>query len=223
MPLSNQRLYGIPSLVTYEAACAFMDEVILQAIRAIVDVLLHGGRMSLDLADLRTLFKGAGLAAFSSGYGKGEGRVAGVARGLSEYPFNQPGQFEQARHMLVSISGGPDLGLREVDELVAEIGKLTVGEPKTATGIYQDESLQGELRAMVLAAGISPVEPSRAEYELFAGRDQAAKPGATLYRASSWSGRIRGMATEREAAPVDDDNIEVPSYLRKPKNGPSRG
>jgi len=223
VPLSNQRLYGMPSLVTYEAACAFMDEVILQAIRAIVDVVLRGGRMSLDLADLRTLFKGAGLAAFSTGYGKGEGRVASVARGLSEYPFVQPGQFEQARHMLVSISGGPDLGLREVDELSAEIGKLAAGEPKTATGIYQDESLQGELRAMVLAAGLDPVEPSRAEYELFAGRDQAARAGAPLHRPAGWSGRPRGAATEREAVPVVDDNIEVPAYLRKPRNGPARG
>jgi cell division protein FtsZ len=223
VPLSNQRLYSLPSLVTYEQACAFMDEVILQAIRAIVDVLLHGGRMSLDLADLRTLFKGAGLAAFSTGYGKGEGRVAGVIRGLSEYPFVQPGQFERARNVLVSISGGPDLGLKEVDELSVAIGNLHAGEPQTAIGIYQDESLQGELRAMVLAAGVVPAEEPQDEYELFAGREAAARPGATPYRPAGWSGRGGRPAPEREPAPVDEDNIEVPAYLRKPRNGTPKG
>ena len=223
VPLSNQRLYGIPSLVTHEAACAFMDEVVLQAIRAIVDVLLRGGRMSLDLADLRTLFKGAGLAAFSTGYGKGEGRVAGVARGLTEYPFVQPGQLEQARHMLVSISGGPDLGLKEVDELSVAIGNLHAGEPQTAIGIYQDESLQGELRALVLAAGVVPAEEPQDEYELFAGREAAARPGATPYRPAGWGGRIGRPAPDREPVPVDEDNIEVPAYLRKPRNGAAKG
>ncbi|MEK7474517.1 MAG: cell division protein FtsZ [Candidatus Coatesbacteria bacterium] len=223
VPLPNQRLYSLPSLVTYEQACAFMDEVILQAIRAIVDVLLRGGRMSLDLADLRTLFKGAGLAAFSTGYGKGEGRVAGVIRGLSEYPFAQGGQFERARNVLVSISGGPDLGLKEVDELSTAIGNLHAGEPQTATGIYQDESLQGELRAMVLAAGVVPAEEPQDEYELFAGREAAARTGATPYRPAGWAGRTGRPAPEREAAPVDEDNIEVPAYLRKPRNGVAKG
>lgn len=229
VPLSNQRLLDIPSLVSMDAAFAFMDEAILQSIRGIVDVLLRPGRMSLDLADMRTLLKGAGQASVAVGFGKGENRVADVARSLADYPFAQDGHMTASRSLLVSISGGPDLGMREVDELTGEIGKLAEGEPKMALGVHTDEALQGEVRCMIMAAGLTvPVEPEAKDFPLFGDHDAS----VAVYRPQGWArpGARPGRgeppyptrpAGERENAPAREDNVEVPAYLRKGKSGPA--
>lgn len=224
VPLSNQQLLEIPSLISMDAAFAFMDEAILESVRGIVDVMLHPGRMSLDLADMRTILKGAGQATVAVGFGKGDSRVADVARGLAEYPFAQDGRVTAARSLLVSIAGGPDLGMREVAALQGEIEKLAEGEPKIAISVHTDESMQGEVRCMIMAAGLTAaVEPTTKDFPLFGDHDQT----VSVYRPQSWSrpgARPGGPgAAERDNAPAREDNVEVPAYLRKGKNGPPPG
>jgi len=221
VPLSNQRLFSIPSLVAVEEAFVYMDEVILQAVRGVVDILLRPGRMNVDLADIRTLFKGAGQAAFAVGTGKGESRVADATRALLEFPFLEEGQLGSSKSLLVSLSGGPDLAMSEVKAITAELGKVAEGDVKLAQGIYLDESMQGEIRVQVLASSLSSVEPFPPEFELHAEKDQLR--GIPLYQPSLWPQRQSRPAGDREAGPVreDKDNMDIPAYLRKGKNGPT--
>ncbi len=216
VPLSNQRLFNIPSLTTVEAAFAHMDEVVLQAIRGIVDVLLRPGRMSLDLADLRALFKGAGQSTFAVATGKGESRVDDVLRGLAEFPFLDPCAFSAAMNLLVSLCGGPDLEMHEMEKLTTGMGRIAAGDPKMAMGIHLDESIQGEIRAMLLAGGVNTMEPSPDEYELFSGKVDM--HGVPLYRPSQWPQR-QANGIDREISSLRDDDTDVPAYLRKRKNG----
>jgi cell division protein FtsZ len=197
-----------------------MDEAILQSIRGIVDVLLNPGRMSLDLADMRTLLKGAGQATVAVGFGKGDSRVEDVTRGLQEYPFAQNGRMTAARSLLISISGGPDLGMREVNTLESEIGKLVEGEPKLGTGIHTHESMQGEIRCMIMAAGLTtPAEPESKDFPLFGDHD----PSIAVYRPQGWARPGARPAGERDPQPAREDNVEVPAYLRKGKSTPAPG
>ncbi len=176
--------------------------------------------MSLDLADMRTLFKGAGQAAFAVATGKGETRVEDVTRELAEFPLNEEGQLGGAKSLLVGLSGGPDLGLREMESIATGVARLVGGEPRTAVGSHIDESMQGEIRAMVLAAGLSSSELVTPEFQLHA-QEQGMR-GIPLYRSSLKSARGHEPASgERELSPSRADNMEIPAYLRKGKNGPT--
>lgn len=221
--LSNQRLFGIPSLATVEAAFVHMDEIVLKAIRGIVDVLLRPGRMSLDLADLKSVFKGAGRAVFAVGGGKGEGRVDDALAELNAFPFLDPGQLAGSSNLLVSLCGGPDLQMQEMDRLTRGLTKLAEGDPKMALGIHLEESLQGEVRAMVLGAGVAAVEaPAEEEPDVKNGEQAWLVP---LYRPAQWPQRQGGSreggraSSDREVITVREDDTDVPAYLRKGKNG----
>ncbi len=224
VPLSNQRLFTVPENHTFEQAYAFMDEAILAAIRGVVDVLLRGGRMSYDLADLKTLFKGAGLSAFACGTGKGDGRIATVTRELAEYPLLDAGRLASARSLLLSIAAGPDLTHREVEELSAEVERLVGGDPALAPAIWQDDSLSGEVRAVLLAGGLTAVEASRPEYELFPGRDATLRGSVATGRAApGWAPRpARGPADPEPAPAPREENTEVPAYLRRGRIVPTQ-
>lgn len=223
VPLSNQKLFTVPANHTFEQAYAYMDDAILSAIRGVVDVLLRGGRMSYDLADLKTLFKGAGLSAFACGTGKGDGRVATVARELAEYPLLDGGGLASARSLLLSIAAGPDLEHRELEELCSEVERLIGGEPTLAPAIWQDESLAGEVRAVLLAGGLTPTETPRSEYELFPGREATLRGSVATGRpATGWSPRpARGPADTDPAGSPREENTEVPAYLRRGRSGPA--
>ena len=215
VPLSNQRLFGMPAMAAVEDAFAFMDEAVLQAVRGIVDVLIRGGRMSLDLADMRTLLKGAGQAAFAVGSGKGETRVVDIIKGLKEYPFLDDGRLGSPRDLLVSLIGGRDLLSREIEEITSSVASMADGDPKMTLGMQIDETMQGEIRAMVLAAGqVQPSAPATQDFDLFGDALLRGVPG--LYRPAQFS-KGRGPGAEREQVPAGKDDSEYPSYLRKGK------
>ena len=219
MVLPNQKLLSVaPSPFSVAAGFAYMDEAVLAAIRGIVDVLLRPGRINLDLADLKTMLKNAGKGIFGIGAGKGGERVTEAVRGVREYPFLNEGHLRVARSLLVSISGGPDLGIHEIQDITAEISKMVDGEPKIALGMNLDESLQGELRIMVLAAGVGEPEiKAEEEYRLQAEQDFGGR--VPLYRSHVIAAKSVRPALPSLDFPAVADDTETPAYLRKGKGG----
>jgi len=213
IPLPNQKLCQMGSSpLPLEAAYAFMDEAILSAVRGVVDVLVRAGRNCLDFADVRSLFKGAGQAAFSVGTGKGDNRVADALKGLSEYLFLRDAGISGARSMLVSLAGGWDLSLDEVTRAVEAVAAYGGPDARMAQGVYQEEALNGEFRAVVLLAGLASEEP-HAELEALRGIP-------AVVRGTSW---VRGnrQPGELELPGVTGQDTNVPAYIRRTRNGPT--
>ena len=217
VPLSNERLFTMPGLSTLAQAWTYMDEVVLAAVRGLVEVIVRGGRMSHDLADLRTLLRGAGLSAFAMGAGKGEDRVAAAVRELAEFPFIDADRLGTARSLLANIAGGTDLTLHEIAELQAELQALTGAEPTLAPAIWQDESLQGEVRLTVLAAGLAETAAARAGDDLFL--DRGLLRGSPIARGAAGPARPGRPGALAEAAVIAEEDLERPAYLRKPRPG----
>ncbi len=219
VPLSNQRLFDVsPSQFSFRSALEYMDDAILMAIKAIVDVLLRPGRMNLDLADLRAIFRGAGQAAFAIGSGKGESRLAEALESLKSFPFLPDLGRSSAKSLLVSMSGGPDLALDEVEGVANEVNRLVGRDLKFAQGIHQEDILTGELRVMLMAAGLSPAgyEPPR---EGAAGAEDSYIRGMVPLRGKIAMKTTRGEDDELLFPdPVDPENM--PAYIRRTKNGP---
>lgn len=225
VPLSNQRLVGIlPDGVGFEAAFSWMDEAVLGAVRGIVDALIRPGRINLDLADLRGLLKGAGLTSFGVGAGKGEARLADAIRGLTESPFLADPQVHEAGGLLVSITGGLDLGMKEVNEVVRQVRGMAGGNPRIAFGVTIDEALQGEMRVMLLTVGLN-VPPSEEEGSELFPEHRAAPARETLYRPERLArGQIRPAQETPEGNQAVAENIDTPAYLRRRnKSGPPVG
>jgi len=229
VPLPNQSLMTImPGAVALEAAFGFMDEAILMAIRGMVDVLMKPGRINLDLADMRSLLKGTGRTAFGIGAGKGESRMSDALRGLGEYPFLADANASDVSGMLISITGGADLGAREVEEVVQQVRSMAGGEPRLAFAINLDEALQGEMRVMMLAAGLTtPVmEPEQDILATFEERKPAvAATRETLYRPERLARHAVPAAPEPGAIKEGQEKSQyLPAYMRRPgKNGSPQG
>lgn len=226
IPLPNQSLMSImPGSVALESAFGFMDDAILMAIRGIVDVLMKPGRINLDLADMRSLLKNTGHTAFGVGAGKGETRMADALRGLNEYPFLVGVNESNVSGMLISITGGSDLGAKEVQDVVHEVRRMAVGEPRMAFAINVDEALQGEMRIMMLAAGVTePVEEP--EKELLAGLETAPAPAPvreSMYRPERLARHAVSAVPEPVGAKEGAEKSQyLPAYMRRPgKNGGS--
>ena len=226
--LPNQSLMTImPGTVALESAFGFMDEAILMAIRGMVDVLMKPGRINLDLADMRSLLKNTGRTAFGVGAGKGESRMADALHALSSYPFLAGAGTSDVSGMLISITGGTDLGAKEVEDVVKQVRSMAGGEPRMAFAINVDESLQGEMRVMMLAAGLTEpaIEP---EQDPLAGysndRKQAvSNPGEAMYRPDRLARHT--LPAVPESSPMkegQEKSAYLPAYMRRPgKNGGS--
>jgi cell division protein FtsZ len=201
IPLPNQSLMTImPGAVALESAFAFMDEAILMAIRGMVDVLMKPGRINLDLADMRGLLKGCGRTAFGVGAGKGEMRLTDALHGLAEYPFLAEALSSDIGRMLISITGGADLGAKEVEDLVDQVRNMAGGDPRLAFAINVDEALHGEMRVMLLAAGLTVPEPEQEMLATYEERKPSVAPRESLYRPERLARQVSSSTPEPVAA-----------------------
>jgi len=229
IPLPNQSLMTImPGAVALESAFGFMDEAILMAIRGMVDVLMKPGRINLDLADMRSLLKNTGRTAFGVGTGKGENRMSDALHGLSDYPFLADASASEVSGMLISITGGSDLGAKEVEDVVQQVRGMAGGEPKLAFAINVDETLHGEMRVMMLAAGLTEpqMEPEPDMLASFEERKPAATPvRESMYRPERLARHALPSVPEASTLKEGQEKTQYqPAYMRRPgKNGPPQG
>lgn len=226
IPLPNQSLMAMPGAGALEQAFGFMDEAILMAIRGMVDVLMKPGRINLDLADMRSLLKNTGHTAFGVGAGKGETRLADALRNLGEYPYLADANASDVSGMLISITGGSDLGAKEVEDVVQQVRGMVKGEPRLAFAINVDEALHGEMRIMMLAAGLTaPVEePEQDILASFEERKPAVSPVRdSLYRPERLARHALPAVSETAVVKEGQEKSQyLPAYMRRPgKNGGS--
>jgi cell division protein FtsZ len=151
--IPNDRLLTVSNEKTSMVnAFKMADEVLLQGVQGITDLITTPGLINTDFADVKMIMSNAGSALMGIGYGTGEGRSLQAARNAISSPLLEA-SIEGARGILLTIAGGSDLGLFEVNEAAEVIHGVTHPDANIIFGSIIDDEMGDEVRVTVIAAG----------------------------------------------------------------------
>jgi cell division protein FtsZ len=154
--IPNQRLLSIAAkTTTMLEAFNKADDVLLQAVRGISDLIITPGLINLDFADVRTVMAEMGLALMGSATANGENRAVEAAQKAISSPLLEDISIHGARGVLINITGGPDLGVHEINEAASMIQEEADDDANIIFGAVIDENLTDEIRITVIATGFT--------------------------------------------------------------------
>ena len=159
--IPNDRLLSISDRsVSVLDAFKQADQVLLQGVSGITDLITTPGLINLDFADVKSVMSNAGSALMGIGRANGEDRAVVAAEMAVSSPLLEA-SIEGAHGVLLSISGGSDLGLFEINEAAALVSQAAHAEANIIFGAVIDDALGDEVRVTVIAAGFDGGSPKR--------------------------------------------------------------
>jgi cell division protein FtsZ len=161
--IPNQNLFRVANeKTTFADAFAMADQVLYSGVACITDLMVKEGLINLDFADVRAIMRGMGKAMMGTGEASGEKRANRAAEAAIANPLLDDVSMKGARGLLISITGGRDLTLYELDEAATRIREEVDPEANIILGATFDESLEGTIRVSVVATGIDKIEEQAA-------------------------------------------------------------
>ncbi len=211
--IPNQNLFRVANeQTTFADAFSMADRVLYSGVACITDLMVKEGLINLDFADVRAVMREMGKAMMGTGEASGEKRALRAAEAAIANPLLDDVSMRGARGLLISITGGADLTLYEVDEAATRIREEVDQEANVIFGATRDDSLEGIVRVSVVATGIDYAEMMRekglaaaemgARYQVGA-QDQArlAAQQAEIEQAQRASAAAAAAAASRAPAP----------------------
>lgn len=210
--ISNDRLLKIISKDTsMKNAFEMTDKVLCQSVQAIADLITIPGLINLDLADVRTVAKDAGLSLVGIGTGKGKKKAATAAKKAISSPLLEV-SIKGAESLLINVTGGLDMSLFEVNEIVDIISEAVGQDTNIVFGAIINEEMQDEIRVSVIATKCEEnIEEEKEEVnkkELFK-ESYAEKDNL----------KIEDKFKIKDQLIIDDKDLEIPAFLRKKMKG----
>jgi cell division protein FtsZ len=153
--IPNQNLFRVANeKTTFADAFAMADQVLYSGVACITDLMVKEGLINLDFADVRAVMREMGKAMMGTGEASGEKRALTAAEAAISNPLIDDASMKGAKGLLISITGGKDLTLYEVDEAATRIREEVDQDANIIVGATFDESLEGIIRVSVVATGI---------------------------------------------------------------------
>jgi cell division protein FtsZ len=153
--IPNQNLFRVANeKTTFADAFAMADQVLYSGVACITDLMVKEGLINLDFADVRAVMREMGKAMMGTGEATGEKRALTAAEAAIANPLIDDSSMKGARGLLISITGGKDLTLFEVDEAATRIREEVDQDANIIVGATFDENLDGIIRVSVVATGI---------------------------------------------------------------------
>ncbi len=153
--IPNQNLFRIANdKTTFADAFAMADQVLYSGVACITDLMVKEGLINLDFADVRSVMREMGKAMMGTGEASGDGRAMAAAEAAIANPLLDETSMRGAKGLLISITGGRDMTLFEVDEAATRIREEVDQDANIILGATFDESLEGIIRVSVVATGI---------------------------------------------------------------------
>jgi cell division protein FtsZ len=153
--IPNQNLFRVANeKTTFADAFAMADQVLYSGVACITDLMVKEGLINLDFADVRSIMSEMGKAMMGTGEASGDRRAVLAAEAAIANPLLDEVSMKGARGLLISITGGNDLTLYEVDEAASRIRQEVDEEANIILGATFDQSLDGVVRVSVVATGI---------------------------------------------------------------------
>ncbi|RDE09177.1 cell division protein FtsZ [Pelagibacterium lacus] len=223
--IPNQNLFRVANeKTTFADAFAMADEVLFSGVACITDLMVKEGLINLDFADVRAVMRGMGKAMMGTGEAEGEERARHAAEAAIANPLLDDVSMQGARGLLISITGGKDMTLYEVDEAASRIREEVDSDANIILGATFDDSLQGKVRVSVVATGtdammvqaLDPVKPNASRQPLQARRPEGqAQAHAAVAQQSAPAPRTSAPQPAPQAAAaavvadMDDDQFEA--------------
>ena len=217
--IPNQRLLQVVDRRTpLRDAFRVADTVLRQAVQGISDLITIPGLVNLDFADVQTIMSGMGLAIMGTGVARGEKRAMEAAHQAISSPLLEESSINGARGVLINITGGMDMALHEVNDVVAIIREAAHEEAHIIFGAVIDEQLEDELRITLIATGFNRPEveasigsrPLRSMAAAYVSEDGMPRPQPPIPPI---------MEEEAEdVAPVVEPNhrrLDIPTFVRR--------
>ncbi|MEV8306006.1 cell division protein FtsZ [Streptomyces flavidovirens] len=225
--IPNDRLLSISDRqVSVLDAFKSADQVLLSGVQGITDLITTPGLINLDFADVKSVMSEAGSALMGIGSARGDDRAVAAAEMAISSPLLEA-SIDGARGVLLSISGGSDLGLFEINEAAQLVSEAAHPEANIIFGAVIDDALGDEVRVTVIAAGFDGGQPpARRENVLGASSGAAAKreePAPS--RPAETSRPVGGIGTvppreREEPAPVQAEAAPVAELPNTPVSPP---
>jgi cell division protein FtsZ len=198
------------------------DLVLLQGVSGITELITTPGLINVDFADVQSVMKGAGSALMGIGSARGDDRAIEAAERAISSPLLEA-SIEGAHGVLISISGGSDLGLFEVNEAARMVSDAAHPDANIIFGAVIDDTLGDEVRVTVIAAGFDGGAPTRRTTPVVTRRVADETPiAAAAATASARSAEEQIIPVQEPTRPIrkvvfDDaegDDLDVPDFLK---------
>ncbi|KPG00012.1 cell division protein FtsZ [Rhodopseudomonas sp. AAP120] len=207
--IPNQNLFRVANeKTTFADAFAMADQVLYSGVACITDLMVKEGLINLDFADVRAVMREMGKAMMGTGEASGEKRALTAAEAAIANPLIDDSSMKGARGLLISITGGKDLTLFEVDEAATRIREEVDQDANIIVGATFDESLDGIIRVSVVATGIEQAQLSR----------NAAAAGAAAQAAAPADSRLAELTAKLRA---DNQRIAEAAAARAAQAAPA--
>jgi cell division protein FtsZ len=204
--IPNQNLFRLAtSETTFKEAFEMADEVLQQGVRGITDLMVMPGLINLDFADVRSVMGEMGKAMMGTGEASGDNRAIEAAEKAISNPLLDGVSMKGAKGVIISITGGEDMRLMEVDEAASHIKELVDPDANIIWGSAFNNDLGGKIRVSVVATGIEAeiaMQPTQGKVFTF--------PTATRPAAAPAPAPAPAEAPQAEDDPLDlssDDEV----------------
>jgi cell division protein FtsZ len=190
------------------------DDVLRQGVQGITDLITKPGLINLDFADVRTIMRNTGSALMGIGVASGENRGVEAAKNAISSPLLET-SVEGAMGILLNISGGPDMGLFEVNEAAEVIASAADADANVIFGAVIDESLGDQMRVTVIATGFDGLR--HASTQAVAEKPSLFTPKADTPKVDAGAVKkgVDLLPQALEAFEMDEEVLDIPKFLRE--------
>jgi cell division protein FtsZ len=176
--IPNQNLFKIANeQTTFEESFKLSNNVLMQGVQSVTDLMVRPGIINLDFADVETVMASMGKAMMGTGEAEGEGRAVKAADMAISNPLIDDYTLKGAKGLLVNITGGKDLKLFEVDEVVNKIRAEVDPEAEVIIGAITSTELDGKIRVSIVATALDGQQPESKSVINMVHRIQNRNPG----------------------------------------------
>src|SRR5258708_5520718 len=210
--IPNQNLFRLAnSETTFKEAFEMADEVLQQGVRGITDLMVMPGLINLDFADVRSVMSEMGKAMMGTGEAEGDNRAIEAAEKAISNPLLDGVSMKGAKGVIISITGGEDMRLMEVDEAASHIKELVDPDANIIWGSAFNNDLGGKIRVSVVATGIEAevgAQPQPAKVFSFPARSTApVQPAPESTAEETTESETTAETDEADELLLDSDDI----------------
>ena len=176
--IPNQNLFKIANeQTTFEESFNLSNNVLMHGVQSVTDLMVRPGIINLDFADVETVMASMGKAMMGTGEAEGEGRAMKATEMAISNPLIDDYTLKGAKGLLVNITGGQDLKLFEVDEIVHKIRSEVEADAEVIIGAIKDTNLEGKIRVSIVATSLDGQQPETKSVINMVHRIQNRNPG----------------------------------------------
>ncbi|MFH0805038.1 MAG: cell division protein FtsZ [Patescibacteria group bacterium] len=230
--IPNDRILQIiDKKTTLLEAFRTVDEVLRQGVQGISDLITIPGLINVDFADVRSIMESAGSALMGIGQGSGENRSVDAAKMAIDSPLLEL-SIEGAKGILFTVTGGPDLGMYEVNEAARIITASADPNARVIFGAVIDDTMKDQVKITVIATGfggkqkiIKKIKPI--EYDSPRPLREESRPAFTATRMKQFGvepqprpqptqpSPVRPVDVGSAPRPKEEEDLEIPAFIRK--------